>query len=80
MLKLNSNFSKFQQNYLFVTVRNKVNEYKAMHPEKDVISLGIGDVTQPLVPAVIDAMHRAVDEMGKPTHLRVTARILDIIL
>ena len=65
MLKLNSNFSKFQQNYLFVTVRNKVNEYKAMHPEKDVISLGIGDVTQPLVPAVIDAMHRAVDEMGK---------------
>ena len=40
---------KIPANYLFVTVRNKVNEYKAMHPEKDVISLGIGDVTQPLV-------------------------------
>lgn len=64
MLKLNSNFSKFQQNYLFVTIRNRVNEYKAKNPDKDVISLGIGDVTQPLVPAVIEAMHKAVDEMG----------------
>lgn len=64
MVKLNQNFSKFQQNYLFVTIRNKVNEYKAKNPDKDVISLGIGDVTQPLVPAVIEAMHKAVDDMS----------------
>lgn len=64
MLKLNPNFSKLGQSYLFLTIRNKVQEYKSKHPDKNVISLGIGDVTQPLVPAVVEAMHRAVDEMS----------------
>jgi LL-diaminopimelate aminotransferase len=66
MLKLNPNFAKLRQNYLFLTIRNKVQEYREKHPEADIISLGIGDVTQPLVPAVIDAMHRAVDDMARP--------------
>ena len=59
MLKINSNFTKLGQSYLFVTMRKKVQEYQANHPDHRVISLGIGDVTQPLVPAVIDAMHKS---------------------
>ena len=50
--------------YLFATVRQKRNAYVEAHPNADFISLGIGDVTQPLAPAVIEAMHKAVDEMA----------------
>ncbi len=64
MIKLNDNFLKLQKSYLFVTVAQKVAAFKDAHPEARVISLGIGDVTQPLAPAVIEAMHRAVDEMA----------------
>lgn len=64
MIKLNDNFLKLQKSYLFVTVAQKVAAFKEAHPEAKVISLGIGDVTQPLAPAVIEAMHRAVDEMA----------------
>lgn len=64
MFKINENYLKLPGSYLFSTIGRKVREYKAAHPEYNVISLGIGDVTQPLVPAVIDAMHKAVDEMG----------------
>lgn len=61
---INENFLRLSQNYLFSTIAKKVKEYKAAHPEAKVISLGIGDVTQPLPDASIQAMHRAVDEMA----------------
>ena len=64
MYKINDNFLKLPGSYLFSTIAKKVSEYKAANPDREVISLGIGDVTKPLVPAVIDAMHKAVDEMG----------------
>ena len=64
MFKINENYLKLPGSYLFSTIGKKVAAYKAAHPDKDVISLGIGDVTQPLAPAVIEALHRAVDEMG----------------
>jgi LL-diaminopimelate aminotransferase len=70
MYKINENFLKLPGNYLFATVREKVNTYKLENPDKDVISLGIGDVTLPLAPAVLEAMHRAVDEMGKAETFR----------
>jgi len=63
-MKINTNYLNLKDSYLFATVSRKVAEYKAANPSKEVISLGIGDVTLPLVPAVIDAMHRAVSEMG----------------
>lgn len=65
MFKINDNYLKLPGSYLFSTIAKKVAAYKAANPDKDVISLGIGDVTQPLAPAVIDALHKAVDEMGK---------------
>lgn len=64
MALINENFLKLQKNYLFADIAKKVNAFKATHPKANVISLGIGDVTQPLCPAVIDAMHKAVDEMA----------------
>ena len=64
MFKINDNFLKLPGSYLFSTIARKVSEYKSANPDKEVISLGIGDVTKPLVPAVIEAMHKAVDEMG----------------
>ena len=64
MALVNEHFLKLSNNYLFADIAKKVNAFKVMHPKADVISLGIGDVTQPLCPAVIDAMHKAVDEMG----------------
>ena len=64
MLKVNDNYQKLPGSYLFSTIGKKVAAYKEAHPEKDVIRLGIGDVTQPIAPAIIEAMHKAVDEMG----------------
>ena len=64
MLKVNDNYLKLPGSYLFSTIGKKVAAYKEAHPEKDVIRLGIGDVTQPIAPAIIEAMHKAVDEMG----------------
>lgn len=63
-MKINDNFLKIEGSYLFATVARKQREYQAAHPDKEVIRLSIGDVTQPLVPAVIEAMHKAVDEMA----------------
>ena len=65
MFKINENFLKLPGSYLFSTIGKKVASFKENNPDKEVISLGIGDVTQPLAPAVIDAMHKAVDEMSK---------------
>ena len=64
MIKINENFLELQESYLFSTVAKKVAEYTKNNPEKEVIKLGIGDVTKPLVPACIEAMHKAVDEIG----------------
>lgn len=64
MLKVNDNFQKLPGSYLFSTIAKKVAAYSAEHPDKNIIRLGIGDVTQPIAPAIIEAMHKAVDEMG----------------
>ena len=64
MDKLNENYSKLPGGYLFAAMAKKIEEYRASHPAADVIRLGIGDVTRPLAPSVIAAMHRAVDEMA----------------
>ncbi len=65
MTTINPNLLKLQSNYLFADIARKVAAYKESHKDKRVISLGIGDVTRPLVPAVINALHSAVDEMGR---------------
>lgn len=64
-MKINNNFLKIENSYLFSTIAKKVNEYQEANPNADIIRLGIGDVTKPLAPAVIEAMHKAVDEMAK---------------
>lgn len=64
MALVNEHYLKLSDNYLFANIAKKVNAYKISHPKQRVISLGIGDVTQPLCPAVIEAMHKAVDEMS----------------
>lgn len=63
-MKLNGNFAKMPGNYLFYTVRVKTNEYVEKNPNAEIIRLGIGDVTRPLVPAVIAEMHAAVEDMA----------------
>ena len=64
MVTVNHNYLKLQGSYLFSKIGKKVRAYKEENPDKEVISLGIGDVTQPLVPAIIDALHGAVEEMA----------------
>ncbi len=64
-MRVNENFLKIKNSYLFSMIGQKVNDYKNEHPDADVIKLGIGDVTRPLPPVVIDALHKAVDEMSK---------------
>lgn len=64
MAKVNDNYLKLPGSYLFSTIGKKVKEFSEKNPDKEIIRLGIGDVTQPLAPAVIDALHSAVDEMG----------------
>lgn len=64
MYIINENFLKLQGSYLFSTIAQKVNSYKENNPNANVIRLGIGDVTQPIAPAIIEALHKAVDEMG----------------
>ena len=61
---INENFLKLSEAYLFSEIARKVKAYKAGNPGADVISLGIGDVTQPLCPAVVEALHKAADEMA----------------
>lgn len=64
MFKANGNYSLLQGNYLFSEVGKRAAAFQKAHPDADIIRMGIGDVTRPLVPAVIKAMHAAVDEMG----------------
>lgn len=65
MFKINDNYLKLPGSYLFSTIGKKVAAYQQANPDKAIIRLGIGDVTQPLAPAIIEALHGAVDEMGK---------------
>ncbi len=63
-MKLNTNYLNLAESYLFSTIAKKVNAYAQANPDKKVLRLGIGDVTLPLAPVVIEAMHAAVDEMA----------------
>lgn len=65
MFKINENYLKLPGSYLFSTIAKKVSAYSEANPQKEIIKLGIGDVTLPLAPAVIDRLHSAVDEMSK---------------
>lgn len=64
MFKVNDNYLKLPGSYLFSTIGKKVHAFQEANPDKKVIRLGIGDVTQPIAPAIIDTLHHAVDEMG----------------
>lgn len=66
MPKLNENYLKLQDSYLFSEIAHRTAAYAAAHPDKPLIRLGIGDVTKPLCPSVLGALHGAVDEMGAP--------------
>ena len=63
-MQFNAHFNDIAQSYLFSTIAKKVSAYSVAHPDKTILRLGIGDVTLPLAPAVIDALHRAVDDMA----------------
>ena len=65
MMNVNKNYRNIQESYLFSNIAKKVSDYTSAHPDKKVIKLGIGDVTKPLCPAVISALHNAVDEMSR---------------
>ncbi len=65
MAHINSNYLNIKESYLFSEVAKRANAYKESHPDADIIRLGIGDVTRPLAPTVIDALHSGVDDMSK---------------
>lgn len=69
-MRINDEYGKLPGSYLFAEIARRLKLYQKQHPDADIIKLGIGDVTQPLVPAVIEAMHAAVDEMGKKETFR----------
>ncbi len=70
MVYINENFTKLAESYLFAEIADRRAKYAAAHPEAKLISLGIGDVTQPLCPAVVQAMQQAVQEMGSAATFR----------
>lgn len=70
MALINEHFLKLPGSYLFSDIAKKINSFKVTHPKQDIIRLGIGDVTQPLAPACIEAMHKAVDEMANKNTFR----------
>ena len=64
MAFVNENYCNLKESYLFADIAHKVSAYAAAHPDKKIIRLGIGDVTRPLAPCVVEAMTKAVAEMG----------------
>lgn len=70
MIKINENFLKLQDSYLFSTIAKKVADFQEKNPDRKIIKLGIGDVTRPVVPAVVEAMKKAIDEQGKSETFR----------
>lgn len=69
-MRVNENYTNLPNNYLFADIARKVQAFKAGNSDADVISLGIGDVTQPLCPAVVEALHKATDEMATAATFR----------
>jgi LL-diaminopimelate aminotransferase len=69
-IKINQNYNQLKESYLFSEIAKRVNAYSAEHPEAKIIRLGIGDVTLPLTPTVIAAMHKATDEMADKSTFR----------
>ena len=65
MIRVNENYLKIQASYLFTEIAHRVSKYQSEHPDAKIIRLGIGDVTEPLAPAVLAAMHKAVDDEGR---------------
>ncbi len=70
MIQINENYLKLQASYLFSEIRRRTDEFQTQNPDKEIIKLGIGDVTRPLPEACIEAFHRAVDEMGAAATFR----------
>ena len=70
MVKVNDNYLKLPGSYLFSMIGKKIAAFSAENPDKKIIRLGIGDVTQPLAPAIIEALHDAVDEMADAATFR----------
>jgi len=70
MIRINENYQKLKASYLFADIARRVNAYAAAHPDRPVIRLGIGDVTEPLPRACIEALHAATDEMGQRATFR----------
>jgi LL-diaminopimelate aminotransferase len=70
MALVNGNYLKLPGSYLFAEVARRADQFKKDNPDADIISLGIGDVTRPLPPAVVEAMKKAVEEMGRPETFR----------
>ena len=75
MFKVNENYLKLPGSYLFSNIGKKVAAYKEANPDKSIISLGIGDVTQPLAPEIIKSLHSAVEMQSQ----MVTTRAVDVI-
>src|SRR6266536_4516431 len=65
MARINEHYAKLPASYLFPEIGRRVRAFQAAHADAKVIRLGIGDVTEPLAPAIVEAMHAAVDEMGR---------------
>lgn len=65
MVRVNENYLKIQSSYLFTEIAHRIKAYQEKHPAAKIIRLGIGDVTEPLAPAVVEAMHKAVDDEAK---------------
>ena len=70
MARVNENYRKLRAGYLFPEIGRRVSAFTEAHPEAKVIRLGIGDVTLPLAPAIVEAMRRAVDELGTEAGFR----------
>ena len=75
MFQINEDYQKLPGSYLFSTIAKKVAAFTQANPDKNIIRLGIGDVTLPLAPAIIKALHAAVDEMGAAETFRVYAPV-----
>ena len=72
-MKMNHHYGELKASYLFVDIAHKVAAYQEAHPEKEIIRMGIGDVTQPLAKCVVEAMHKAADEMGTKEGFQLAA-------
>ncbi len=70
MIKVNSHYLKLKSSYLFADIARRVRDFQEKNPNVSIIRLGIGDVTLPLPPACIKALHQAVDEMSRTSTFR----------